>query len=123
MSILNRLLRWTATGVEFEPDPRHVEIAEATMGLDFSSKAASTPWAKGIGTGPPAETEGTGTGHPAETEGNGTGHPAETEDPELSTSAATEFRALVARLNYLAQDRYELAYPCKELCRSMAGPR
>ena len=33
------------------------------------------------------------------------------------------FRALVARANYLSQDRVDLGYAVKELCRHMAVPR
>ena len=32
------------------------------------------------------------------------------------------YRALVARANYLAQDRVDIGYPVKELCRKMSKP-
>ena len=44
------------------------------------------------------------------------------ESPALSSEDATAYRALVARANYLAQDRVDLGYSVKELCRKMAKP-
>ena len=41
---------------------------------------------------------------------------------ELSPEMATQYRAATARLNYLAQDRADLVYVAKELCRSMSKP-
>ena len=40
----------------------------------------------------------------------------------LSPSEATTFRALSARANFLAQDRPDLAFSCKELCRHFSCP-
>ena len=40
----------------------------------------------------------------------------------LSPTEATGFRALSARANYLAQDRPDLAFSTKELCREFAVP-
>ena len=41
---------------------------------------------------------------------------------ELIPKEATMFRALSARCNYLAQDRVDIAYSAKELCREFAIP-
>jgi hypothetical protein len=41
---------------------------------------------------------------------------------ELNPKEATVFRALSARANYLAQDRVDIAYNSKELCREFAVP-
>ena len=41
---------------------------------------------------------------------------------ELNSHEATLFRALAARCNYLAQDRADIAYSAKELCREFAVP-
>ena len=41
---------------------------------------------------------------------------------ELSPAEATSFRALAARANYLAQDRPDIAFAAKELCREFAKP-
>ena len=41
---------------------------------------------------------------------------------ELNPREATSFKALAARCNYLAQDRPDIAYSAKELCRAFAVP-
>ena len=41
---------------------------------------------------------------------------------DLTPVEATGFRALSARANYLAQDRPDLAFSTKELCREFAVP-
>ena len=45
------------------------------------------------------------------------------EDSELSRPDATRFRALAARLNYVAADRVDLQYAVKEAARHMSTPR
>ena len=42
---------------------------------------------------------------------------------ELNPREATSFRTLSARCNYLAQDRPDIAYSAKELCREIAVPK
>ena len=41
---------------------------------------------------------------------------------KLNESDATTFRALSARANYLAQDRPDISFSAKELCREFAAP-
>jgi hypothetical protein len=41
---------------------------------------------------------------------------------ELEAAEGTSFRALAARLNYLAQDSPDIQYAAKEVCRDMARP-
>ena len=41
---------------------------------------------------------------------------------ELNSVEATLYRALSARCNYLAQDRVDIAFAAKELCREFAVP-
>ena len=41
---------------------------------------------------------------------------------ELNAQEATSFRALAAKCNYLAQDKPDIAYSAKELCRIFAMP-
>ena len=43
------------------------------------------------------------------------------EEEELSESMKTRYRALVARANYLSQDRPDIQYDAKELCRDMSN--
>ena len=47
----------------------------------------------------------------------------EGDEEELEPDRATTYRALVARANYLAQDRTDIGYVVKELCRRMSAPR
>ena len=44
------------------------------------------------------------------------------EENELDPKDATMYRALVARGNYLAQDRSDVSFAVRELCRSMSSP-
>ena len=44
------------------------------------------------------------------------------DDKPLSVDAHTIFRALAARANYLAQDRIDLQFSAKEVCRYMSLP-
>ena len=42
---------------------------------------------------------------------------------ELSKIETTGFRGLAARANYLAQDRPDVQFSAKEICRRMSRPR
>ena len=44
------------------------------------------------------------------------------DDTELSPSEATQYRANVARGNFMSQDRSDIQYAVKELSRGMAAP-
>ena len=64
------------------------------------------------------------------TEAKGVKGPGEDEKPWeeaynevlITQREAAGFRALAARANYLAQDRADLQYAAKEVCRGMAQP-
>ena len=43
--VLNKIIRWTPEGIEFEADPRHAEIVIKELGLE-GSKAIKVPGAK-----------------------------------------------------------------------------
>jgi hypothetical protein len=47
---------------------------------------------------------------------------AEEEKTPLEGEQGTMYRAIVARLNYLAQDRSDIAFAVKEACRGMSAP-
>ena len=49
--------------------------------------------------------------------------PSSPDETPLSQSDSTLYRGLEARANYLAQDRSDIGFPVKELCRYMANPR
>ena len=94
---LNRIIRWTNTGLKVEADPWHVEILIKEMGLG-EANPVQIPGAK-------------------EREGR-----SEQAEQLLDKSAATRCRACVARANYLAPERSDIAYAVKEACRDMANP-
>jgi hypothetical protein len=97
MRISNRIVRWTPEGITYEADQRHAEILMKEMGLQDNPVA--TPGVK----------------EKACERNRGTAR-------ELDRSEARMFRSYAARANYLAQDRVDVAYACKEICREMAKP-
>ena len=98
--VLNRTLRWTDKGIEYEPDQRHAEIVIKQMELTHANSVTT-----------PGNTE-------AEAD-------AELRDksPLLTGEEATQYRALAARLNYLALDRPDIQFSAKEISKYMATPR
>ena len=94
--ILNRIVRWTHSGVEYEADPRQVERVVKSLGLEG---------AKPLGTA--------GVKVTAE---------QAADDEPLKEEKSTPFRALAARVNYLSADRPECQFAAKEICRWMAHP-
>lgn len=95
--VLNRVLRVTEHGWEFEPDPRHTDMLIAGLGLQ-EAKPVNTP----------GEEE-----KRWENEEN---------EEELAPAQAKAFRGYAARLNYMATDRPDIQYSTKEVCRHMAKP-
>ena len=100
--ILNRLMRWYtpydagSERIEFEADPRHMEILCAQVGLQpGKSKAVATPGVKGNDP---------------------------TEGPDAEGIGTREFRSAAMRACYLAADRPELQYAAKECARAMQRP-
>ena len=100
--MLNRVLTWTDLGVSYEADQRHAELFVQELGL---------------GTAKPVTTPGSREDVENQHKQN------DAEDKLLEPKDATLYRALTARLNYLAQDRVELLYAAKECSRRMATPR
>ena len=96
MRILNLIVTWTEGGIEYEGDRRHVEICMEGLGLDGESKSVSAPIEK-------------------ERSING-------EEEYLEQSESTRYRGIVARMNYLGQDRSDVQYAIKELSSSMSNP-
>jgi len=95
--ILNRVITWNKHGIEYESDQRHAEIIAKQMGLIRGTKGAPTP----------------GIRRKAE----------EVDETELEAGESTIFRGIVARANYLGQDRSDIKFAVKELSRRMAKPR
>ena len=100
-NILNRVIRATPDGWEYESDQRHVEAMIEDLELG-EAKALATP---GID------------------EAKNTEEEQADSDCLLGAADATAFRAVVARSNYLAQDRPDTQFAVKELCRSMSFPK
>ena len=91
---MNRVVEWTEEGISYEADQRHAGIILAGLGLEENSKSVSTPGRKG----------------------------SEELEDKLGESQANQYRGLVARANYLSQDRSDIQYAVKELSRTMSSP-
>ena len=98
MRLLNRIVHWTPSGIEYEADQRHAEIVIRELGLKPDSKSVNTP-------GTAAKWE-------------------ELEDDEpLNSQDRIWYRQVVARGNYISQDRCDIQYAVKELSRSMSSSK
>lgn len=98
IQILNRIVQWNgAIRLVYEADPRHAELIVEQLGLK-ESKSVTTP----------------GTKEEGRTQDNA--------DEKLDENEATSYRAIVARCNYLAPDRPDIAFAVKELARQMPSP-
>ncbi len=95
LTVIGRIVRWRTWGIEYSADPRHRE--EVMKHFGFTAKSNSL---------------------------NTTGKIEETDDSELEVEPddATAFRAVAAGINYLAQDRPDIQFAAKEICRSMSSP-
>ena len=96
VKILNRIVRWTERGLEYEADPRQGEKIVNELGLAGASKTG-TPGIKR------------------------TFEDAQSEKA-LPVEKHTAFRGVGARSNYLSADRPEIQFASKEICRFMASP-
>ena len=95
--VLNRIVRCTADGWEYEADPRHAELIVEQLGVT-DSRTLSTPGVDGE----------------AEEDND--------EDVDITGQDATRFRGVAARCNYLAMDRPDIQFATKEVCREMSSP-
>ena len=94
--ILNRIIEWSADGLWYEADQRHAEIFVKELGMDQDRVKSDIP---------------------------GERLPYEEEDDELLPHHEhKKYQALVARANYLAQDRSDIQFAVKELARTMSSP-
>ena len=101
ITFLGRVITWTKSGLTYEADPRHAEVVVQDLGLQ-NSKHAVMP---GV------------TGHVDARDEDDRANPLEW------GSEATLYRAVTARLNFLAQDRTDIQYATKEVSRWMAPPK
>ena len=95
--VLNRIIRWTSTGVEYEADPRQAEKLLIETGLDENVNSVATPGVR-------------------------LSFDEIEKDEPLEQKFHTSFRAAAARANYLAADRPDCQYAAKEICRWMSSP-
>lgn len=95
--VLNRIVRYTAEGWEYEPDQRHAELIVEEMQMG-SAKSVETPGEK------MKEWE------------------REAKAEKLESEKATKYRQVAARANYMAQDRPDVMFAVKEICRGMSQP-
>ena len=93
-------MRATPTGWEYEPDLRHAEAILEDLGLE-NEKELTTP-----GVDDPKKSED---------------EQSEASTP-LGAAESTSFRGIAARGNYVAQDRPDIKFAVKELCRCMSSP-
>ena len=93
---LNRIIRWTPNGIEYEADPRLVERFVEQVGLEGANGAA-TPGAKVAS------------------------HEIVNE-VDMPQSEWTKFRGAAALANFLSADRPDITYSAKEVCRFMSRP-
>ena len=89
-------MRWLDGRIGYEADPRQSERFISECGLD-GSKGVATPGVESTFTELEADTE-------------------------LSAKTHTAFRGPAARGNYLAADRIDAQFDCKEVCRWMSRP-
>ena len=97
VTILGRIVRWTSNGSEFEADPKHRSLIMETFGFKEGSKGL-------VNNGEKDTREEVG------------------DNEEMDKGEATEFRGVVARMNFLSQDCPDLQFPVKECSKQMARP-
>ena len=134
--MLNRILRWEESGVEYEPDQRHAEQVLETLDT-VDCRGVTTPGsrddvARATRANDVDESQqmvvssaAPGGPHQMVTSSDEAPH---VEGSDGSSSAlppaeATKYRAVSARLNYLCQDRVDISYACKEAARRMSSPK
>jgi hypothetical protein len=95
IDVLGRKIRCTEEGYEYEADANHRKKVLDALGFDEKTNQLMV---------------------------NGRVEDASSEEEELQGPEATSFRAVAARLNYLAQDSPDIQFAAKEVCREMARP-
>ena len=107
--VLNRIIRFTTEGIEYEADQRHAELIVQEMQVQDEKpymvpyEKESTVTVSSVNTAPVPEDDG----------------PLE---EEVGKDRHATYRAVTARANYLALDRADIQYAVKELCRAMSRP-
>ena len=89
--VLNRVVRWTDEGIEYEADPRHAEQIVRDLDL-LGSKPVTAPGLKPT-------------------------YEQACHSRPLPPEKMRMFRAIAARANYLAMDRPDTQYSSNGICR------
>ena len=97
--LLNRIIEWQREGIKMEAAPRHAELFISQLGLEDVNPLSAPPDKR----------------NPK----NFTSKDIE----ELNGGQASNYRAMVARANYLSIDRSDIRFSVKELARRMSKPR
>jgi len=103
ITILNRTVTWLDWGIRIVADPKHAERLTEFFGLEATSTSVVSFGKKEKDL--KAEAEG-----------------VENDDEVLGGKEASIYRGLAATANYLSQDRFDIQFGSKELCRDMAHP-
>jgi len=101
MTILNRRVEWKDGVITYEADSKHAKVIIEEMGVQDDSKGLEMPIER------EELTEGW----------------TEDDDEPMNDEDAKKFRGLAATANYLAQDRTDIQFAAKEICRSMSKPK
>ena len=100
------MLEWTKEGILYEGDQRHVEICLSEAGIEENSRIVNTPVDRSN----------------KDAKNSNNLKAGEREDEKLDSSGTTRYRGLVARMNYLGQDRSDIQFAVKELGKDLASP-
>ena len=92
--VLGRIIEWKEHGVDDEADPRHVELILKEMGME-ECKGSDVV---------------------------GRTRLDDDEEGKLLPQDARRFRSMAARCNFIAADRIDVQFECKEVCRRMSAP-
>ena len=93
MTILNWIVEWTNAGIQYEADPRHVDLIIEELGLENANGSDVTR---------------------SKVDVNET-------DTELDHEDAYGPWSIAARLNFLAADRIDIQFASKEICRRLSS--
>ena len=96
--VLDRIIRWTRTGLEYEPDQRHADGIISELELETCKSVSTLRVQESVSATRAMIVEGV----------------------EMDDKEARRFRALAARLNYLAGYRPDLLFASKCICKNMA---
>ena len=113
-SLLGRIVRWEDWGITCEADPKYRRLVMQALGLEEDSKSLVTPGDNGDD-----KTDNWSRGGDPSDRG-AAGNPVTSEARDLRQD--TKFRAIAARLNYIAADMPDIQFACKEVCREMSSP-